>query len=71
MRRMLLNTLSLAVIAIGGTALPANGTEAASDWSICFNACLASGHSYDYCRADCRVFEPQQATPIGGGTEAQ
>jgi hypothetical protein len=62
MKRLLLNALCLFVIAAGGTHLTAQAAATAdTPWQTCFNACLAAGHSYDFCRIDCRVFEPKEA----------
>jgi hypothetical protein len=59
MKRLLLSTLSFAVIAVGGTSLAAQDSieEGDSDWKTCFDACMVD-HDYHYCRADCKVFEP-------------
>ncbi|HEX2191551.1 MAG TPA: hypothetical protein VHG51_21750 [Longimicrobiaceae bacterium] len=61
MKRLLLSTLSLVVIAGGGTRLAAETAE--TPWQTCFNACTATHpgeEGYHYCRDDCRVFEPKE-----------
>jgi len=66
MKRLLLNTLAVLVIAGGSTQLAAAETGE-TPWQTCFNACIAThpgAAGYHFCREDCAIFEPsRQAEP--------
>jgi hypothetical protein len=53
MKRILLDTLCLGVIALGATQLKAAET-AETPYATCMRYCTAEGHSFTYCHGVCK-----------------
>ena len=55
MKRTLINALSVATVALGGTQLSAQESPPAPKtyYQICMDYCMAEGWGFHHCNADC------------------